>query len=254
MQTLTWMHCLVAGPRPVKSTCNTDDDAPLAALLLDRRLIKAKGPCLTSFLGGGVLAFLPDASSLFPDSTVLDAVPPDTLEAFTSLVRHALGPAQRRFKLLFRSTRDGATAAAFHSRCDAQGPTLTLIKDTAGNVFGGYTSLHWSSPAADDGEDGDGWVWRNDPAAFLFAIVNPHGDPPALFPSTANGRSYVGDSSAGPFFGYGDLYVTGAFDGDCCTYIGYSYVNTTRHSGNTVLTGAYKFTPAEVEVWGLADD
>jgi hypothetical protein len=108
------MHCLVAGPRPVKSTCNTDDDAPLAALLLDRRLIKTKGMCITSFFSGSVLAFLPDAS-LFPDSTVLDAVPPDTLDAFTPLVVAAVGSG-RRFKLLFRSSRDGATAAAFHSR------------------------------------------------------------------------------------------------------------------------------------------
>ena len=150
MQAIAWLHCLVAVCRNTDVlTNNADGNAdgntdvlPLAALLLDRRLIKAKGPCLTSFLGGGVLAFLPDAS-LFPDSTVLAAVPPDTLDAFTPLVDHALGPAGRCFKLLFRSSRDGASAAAFHSRCDAQGPTLTLIKDTAGNVFGGYTSSDW---------------------------------------------------------------------------------------------------------------
>ena len=97
MQAIVWLHCLVAVCKPAVFTGNTDgnaDNAALAALLLDRRLIKAKGPCLTSFLGGGVLAFMPDAS-LFPDSTVLAAVLPGTLEAFTSLVCHALGPAHR---------------------------------------------------------------------------------------------------------------------------------------------------------------
>ena len=143
MQAIAWLHCLVAVCRNTAALVNNADgnaddadDAALAALLLDRRLIKAKGPCLTSFLGGGVLAFLPDAP-LFPDSTVLAAVPPDTVEAFTSLIRRALGHAHRRFKLLFRSSRDGASAAAFHGRCDAKGPTLTLIRDTASNVFGG---------------------------------------------------------------------------------------------------------------------
>ena len=127
MQAMAWLHCLVAVCRNnavlVNNADGNNDVLPLAALLLDRRLVKAKGRHVTSFFGGTVLAFLPDAS-LFPDSTVLDAVPPDTLEGFTSLIRHALGMAGRRFKLLFRlgSERTPATAAAFHSRCDAQGP------------------------------------------------------------------------------------------------------------------------------------
>jgi hypothetical protein len=79
--------------------------------------------------------------------------------------------------LLFRSSRDGASAAAFHARCDSQGPTLTLIRDTAGNVFGGYTSLDWSSPAAGTGQYGCDAVFLNDRAAFLFTVVNPHADP-----------------------------------------------------------------------------
>jgi len=113
---------------------------------------------------------------------------------------------------------------------------VTLIRDTAGNVFGGYTSLDWSSPAADAGALGIGVVWFNDDAAFLFTVVNPHADPPALFPLKAN-----------------DLRVTGAFDGYCSSIISWGYINGTRHSRDTVLTGAFYFTPAEVEVWGLAD-
>ena len=245
MQAIAWLHCLVAVS---VFTSNTD---PLAALLLDRRLIKAKGPRITSFIGGSVLAFL-CAPTPFPDSTVLYAVLPDTLEVFTSLVRRALGPAGHRFKLLFRSSRDGASAAAFHGRCDAKGPTLTLIKDTADNVFGGYTSLQWSSPAVGTGPHGDGWLYFSDHAAFLFTVVNPHADPPALFPSKADGDSIVCRSSAGPHFH--DLCVSGAFDGGCSTDIGRSYENTTRRSGWTLMTGAHRFTPAEVEVWGLAED
>ncbi len=244
MEALTWLHCLVAvsgllGNTTALANPAVADDEGVAALLLDRRLTKTKGRHLTSFLSGSVLAFL--AALLFPDSTVLAAVPPDTLKAFTTLLRHALGFG-RRFKLLFRSSRDGALAAAFHSRCDAQGPTVTLIRDTAGNVFGGYASLQWSSRS----------LWLNDPAAFLFTVVNPYDDLPALFPSTANGASIICESRVGPYF-Y-DMWVNGAFDGGCGTYIGNGYVNTTRHSGKTALTGAPFFTPAEVEVWGLADD
>jgi hypothetical protein len=224
-----------------------DEDDEVAALLLDHRLTKTKGCHLASFWGGSVLLFL-RAALLFLDSTVLAAVPPDTLKAFTTLVSDALGFG-RRFKLLFRSSRDGASAAAFHSRCDGKGPTLTLIRDTAGNVFGGYAAVQWSSPAV---LAGIGWVWLNDPAAFLFTVVNSHADPPALFPSTANGRSIGCASSYGPWFN-NDLCVYGSFYG-CWTDIGNGYTNGTRHSGYTALTGATNFTPAEVEVWGLADD
>ena len=246
MEALTWLHCLVAVSGLVGNTTALanpavadDEGDEVAALLLDRRLVKTKGRHLTSFFGGSVLAFLSN-TSLFPDSTVLAAVPLDTLDAFTTLLHHALGYA-RRFKLLFRSSRDGASAASFHSHCDRKGPTLTLIKDTAGNVFGGYTAVQWRSAA--------GGTWINDPAAFLFTVANPHADPPALFASKANGYSIWCHSSCGPAFG--GLRVSGAFDGRCCSFIGYAYVNTTRHKGDTVLTGAFHFTPAEVEVWGM---
>jgi len=47
--------------------------------------------------------------------------------------------------LMFDSSRDGNTANAFHSRCDGQGATLTVIENNSGNVFGGFTSQSWSS-------------------------------------------------------------------------------------------------------------
>ena len=215
-----------------------DDD--IAGLLLDRRLVKARGSHVTSFISGSVASFLPPLM-LFLDSTVLSAVPSHTLELFMGLLREAL-PAVRRCQLLFRSSRDGASAAAFHHCCDRKGPTLTLIKDTAGNVFGGYAAVEWTSPLYGK--------WLNDRAAFLFTVVNPHADPPALFASKAIGCSIGWDLSTGPSFGY-DLYVSGAVDDQCCSNIGVDYTNGTRHRGDTVLTGAFHFTPAEVEVWSL---
>ena len=216
---------------------NDGDD--IAALLLDRRLAMAHGRHLTSFIAGMAVSLLPSLL-LFLDSVVLSAVPSPTLEIFMSLLFEAL-PAVRRCRLLFCSLRDGTTAAAFHRHCDRKGPTLTLIKDTDGNVFGGYTAVEWGSAA-------DG-TYLNDPAAFLFTVVNPHDDPPALFASKANGYSIDCHSTWGPAFGY-DLCVLGAFNGSS-SYIGIGYANTSRHDTTTVLTGALRFTPAEVEVWRM---
>jgi hypothetical protein len=43
------------------------------------------------------------------------------------------------YKLLFRASRDGATADAHHRLCTGGGPVtlLTIIRDTTGKVFGG---------------------------------------------------------------------------------------------------------------------
>ena len=106
----------------------------------------------------------------------------------------------------------------------------------------------------------------NDRAAFLFTVMNPYVDPPALFPSKGDGWSMVSRSTRGPIFGR-DLYVTGEFNRHCSSDIGVNYVNAPRRSGHRAgsrtltpaersghiaLTGARYFTPAEVEVWGMA--
>ena len=49
------------------------------------------------------------------------------------------------WRLLFRASRDGFAASAFHSKCDNKGPTVTVVKSGA-NIFGGFTEKSWISP------------------------------------------------------------------------------------------------------------
>jgi hypothetical protein len=51
----------------------------------------------------------------------------------------------KRFALLWRRSRDGISARDFHGRCDGHAPTLTLIEDTKGNIFGSFTPVEWVS-------------------------------------------------------------------------------------------------------------
>merc|ERR1712228_397346 len=64
------------------------------------------------------------------------------------------------FKLLFRASEHDYKPSAFHEICDGQGPTLTIIKSEFGNIFGGYTSIEWTS----------GPCFKPDKKAFLFLI------------------------------------------------------------------------------------
>ena len=51
----------------------------------------------------------------------------------------------KKSKLLFRASDHSYLASQFHKLCDGKGPTVTIIKNNFGNVFGGYTNIPWSS-------------------------------------------------------------------------------------------------------------
>jgi hypothetical protein len=218
-----------------------------AALLLDRRLAWTKGARIMSFIAGIVATFL--QKDFLPNSEVLRGLPGETLEQLDNLLKTAMPDFDARAAaatLLFRSTRDGANAAAFHAHCDGKGPTLVLIKDSDGNVFGGYTQKNWSSPIYSYAGKG-----VSDPAAFLISVVSPHGTPPVMFPSTGSWASICCDSLCGPWFGAG-IGVSGAFNDKCWSGVeGFQYVNPTNRPAKEVMTGSRYFKPVIVEVYGL---
>jgi hypothetical protein len=49
----------------------------------------------------------------------------------------------QHFSLLWRGGRDGFGADDFHRRCNGHKNTLTVILDTDGNIFGGFTPVEW---------------------------------------------------------------------------------------------------------------
>ncbi|GBB93275.1 hypothetical protein RclHR1_02140028 [Rhizophagus clarus] len=54
------------------------------------------------------------------------------------------------FNLIFRSSRDGNTPAAFHSKCDNKGPTIVIAKvANSEKIVGGYNPFQWNSSNQD---------------------------------------------------------------------------------------------------------
>jgi hypothetical protein len=92
----------------------------------------------------------------------------------------------KRFTLLWRGSRDGFRAKNFHGRCDGHANTLTLILDTEGNIFGGFTPLEWESRKYDR-ESSRALLRDNclkpDPSvkSFLFTLKHPHNFPARKF-------------------------------------------------------------------------
>jgi hypothetical protein len=159
----------------------------------------------------------------------------------------------KRFNLLWRGSRDSFTSEEFHRRCDGHANTLTLILDTDGNVFGGFTPVEWESSGKFKGDDSL--------RSFLFTLRNPHGVPPRKFALKADKKQYAiyCNSGYGPRFGWcGDILVY-----DNCNTNRDSYTRIGTHYGDRTyandtafeyfLTGAEKFTVKEIEVFQVTD-
>jgi hypothetical protein len=64
-------------------------------------------------------------------------------------------------------------ALTFHKRCNGHANALTLISDTDGNVFGGFTPLEWDSEPTRDAK-----YKSDDSQSLIFRLKNSHNTPP----------------------------------------------------------------------------
>jgi hypothetical protein len=89
----------------------------------------------------------------------------------------------KRFEILWRGSRDGFEAQEFHRRCDGRANTLTVVLDTGGNIFGGFTPVEWESRVWNGKKGGEDNCWEADDSrrSFLFTLKNPHNIPPWRF-------------------------------------------------------------------------
>ena len=150
---------------------------------------------------------------------------------------------KQKISLLYKASRDGFTGIDFHSKCDNEGETWTVIQDVKGNIFGGYTKFSWNS--IDDS------VF--DPNAYIFTLVNPHNIPPTKYKVTPGYQHSINDFSGfSPMFGGGvDIYVSEQSDTNkrSCFNFPKSYVDSTGKAKET-FTGDRCFKSKEIEVWG----
>ena len=71
-------------------------------------------------------------------------------------------------KLLYRGSKDGWAARDFHRLCDNRGPTVTVVKSSAGRISGGFTTLSWTSNNSG---------YKSDANALVFSV-----DEEVMFP------------------------------------------------------------------------
>jgi len=90
--------------------------------------------------------------------------------------------------LLYDTSIDGDRVSTFHAACDSEGPTVTLIETSNGNVFGGFTTQSFNSNNR----------WVTDIDAFVF-ILRP--TPMKKFSVSSSTTAVYTHRSYGPYFG-----------------------------------------------------
>ncbi|XP_046567357.1 interferon-induced protein 44-like [Haliotis rubra] len=144
---------------------------------------------------------------------------------YKSILSKWLG-GRKEYTLLYQATRDGCSAEAFHRMCNDKGPTVTLLYNTAGNVFGGYIAVPWqNTPITCSGGHnpnpagqtawhcpycrtvcninnvGTTSQYSNDATAFIFRLTAKKSFKPKLYRVKKPGNAVMQNSHYGPCFG-----------------------------------------------------
>jgi hypothetical protein len=164
---------------------------------------------------------------------------------------------RKHFELLWRGSRDGFRAKEFHRRCDGHANTMTVILDTDGNIFGGFTPLGWESRVWNRKYGkADNCLKRDDSQkSFLFTLKNPHNIAARRFVLNAEKKHEAidCDSEWGPRF-----YAMAVSDNcnittNSGTSLGSSSTNDTGLNGKFGFAGSTYFRVKNIEVFEITD-
>jgi hypothetical protein len=128
---------------------------------------------------------------------------------------------------------------------DGHANTLTVILDTNGNIFGGFTPVKW---------DSNGGLKADDTLeSFVFTLKNPHDVPPMRFElkDEKKREAIICDSGWGPCFG--DFAVSENCDTNSRSYtrLGNAYVGYTDVEPCIVFSDSFLFQVKEIEVFEI---
>jgi hypothetical protein len=150
---------------------------------------------------------------------------------------------RHKYTLLYKISRDGCNATTFHTNCNNKGATVTVLYNSNGSIYGGYTSLSWMNTGA----------YGIDNKAFLFRLYQDGTFKPVQCPAAGGTNAIYDVANYGPTFGAHDLNAftgTVAHDGTCFplnggTTFGTSYTMKGENV-NTICNGNLKVTDLEV--------
>jgi len=108
--------------------------------------------------------------------------------------------------LAFDTAVDGDASATFGARCTSSGPTVTIVENSLGVMFGGFTMKDWYTNAW--GSDNDAFVFTLRPTAMKFKV------------SSASSAMYGHRGNYGPRFGNLAFIISNNCQDNADSYVG----------------------------------
>ncbi|KAJ5075047.1 pep-cterm sorting domain-containing protein [Anaeramoeba ignava] len=136
-----------------------------------------------------------------------------------------------KMKKGFSGKKDRFNSQKWHNKCDDKGKTLVIIKTKNNCIFGGFTSVGWTTDKSkwskENRNNSNGWI--PDSNAFIFSLRNDKGDrKPEKLPIKKDSKEhaiYYNYSSCGPTFGEGS-------NGGCDISLNFNLQNGCTNAGN----------------------
>jgi len=176
---------------------------------------------------------------LFIDSKILKG--PEKKQLLQWLPK---GDKKKKWKLMYRGSKHGFVSTQFHAKLDNKaGTTVSVIQSTMNHVFGGYTTVAWTS-SGNYASDNNSWI-------FLVRAGKNITPKKGKWKISQTQYSVYHSSGNLPTFGGGhDFCVTSAANTNTSSYAnaGHSYACP---KNNNLLAGQYNFSVKELEVYML---
>jgi hypothetical protein len=155
----------------------------------------------------------------------------------------------QKWQLLYRGSEHGFSADNFRAHCGDHAGTLTVVKSTNGNIFGGYTDQTWAIVK--------NYEFKADANAFLFSLINKDRQALKMRVKTAE-KAIFCCTDYGPTFGHGNcdliirnnchLNASSGTPDFAQTYAHPRYVHGSNEA-KSFLAGSTPFQVAEIEVF-----
>ncbi|CDW86599.1 tldc domain-containing protein [Stylonychia lemnae] len=172
----------------------------------------------------------------------------ETLKIKNLKDKSKLLPISGKSTLIFKATNDGFVGSSFHQKCNNQGPTISFILSEHGQVFGGYTSVSWTTPYS--------YSYFSDLKAFIFSLSKN-----TLLKQYQNfSHSVYHQGEQLMCFGYGgDIYISYGCNTRSDSYcnLGGTYKPKRKDHKNQILNaqdylgGSVRFRVIEIEVYQI---
>ena len=144
-----------------------------------------------------------------------------------------------KFDLIFTMSKNGNKCDDFHRYCDNKGPTLTLIKTTKNQIFGGFTPLNWNKDKREAVKDPSNQT-------FIFSL-----DLFKKFDMIDKTKGAIfNNSDLGPEFGCTDIGLKSNMkEGECyaneyCNFLSNNNIELTGEKGESI-----SFQTEELEIY-----